>query len=111
MTPDTQADPRDLIEAATPSTAAGRDFLDGLPDAQLFYVGEDGKVTAVVDVILAIEAAARDEGCQEAVERTVRETLAVGDGTTPLSVGEPLIQRCLAHVRHALLLNETEATR
>lgn len=35
----------------------------------------------------------------EDVEQIVRQTLAIVDRTTPLSVGEPLVQRILARLR------------
>jgi hypothetical protein len=43
---------------STPRTAAGRALLEHLPPDQLFYVAEGGKIAAILDHILAIEAEA-----------------------------------------------------
>lgn len=66
-----------------------------------------------LDLILAIEreaAAATEPRPDPAldVEQIVRQTLSIVDQTTPLSVGEPLVQRVLARLAGTASASETE---
>lgn len=67
-----------------PHTAAGQALLEHLPMDCLIYTTTDGKIGAILDDILAIEAAAAPtSGLREALERLTREGVLPWEEYTP----------------------------